>query len=270
MIYDIIIIGAGPSGITTAIYAKNARMNVLIVELSSIGGKLNEIAEITNYPGYKKITGEELAKKMSEQLEDVDIVYDKIVNIIKGVDGTKIAVGTLAQYSAKNIVIATGTTPKKLDVNIDEKYLSTCELCDGSLCLNQHVVVVGGGNSAFACALYLEKIAKRVTVVIRSNKARAFEYLILKAEQSNKIKLLYNSRITRVAGSRIYLNNGIFCEPFKIFIKIGEIPVEINTQLNEKDGVFKVGSCSCLVPNQIITAESDAVSKFVKEILVTN
>lgn len=270
MEYDIIIIGAGPAGITSAIYAKNAGLKTLIVEKSEIGGKLNEIEEITNYPGFKKISGEELAKKMSEQLENVDIVYDKIINIIKSSNDKKIAVGTLANYTGKNIIIASGTTPKKLDVDIDAKYLSTCELCDGSLCLNQHVVVVGGGNSALACAIYLEKIAKRVTVLIRSNKARAFESLILKAEQSNKIKLLYNSQIERVSGSRIYLNNGIFFEPFKIFIKIGEIPADINTQLSEKDGVFKVGACSGLVPNQIITASSNAVSKFAKGILVTN
>ena len=264
MIFDIIIIGAGPAGITTAIYAKNAGFKTLIVEVNTIGGKLNSINEIVNYPGYTKITGEQLAENMAKQIESITIVYDKILNITKTNDGTKIAIGAAAQYQGKTIVIATGTKPKVLDLPIPRENISTCELCDGILCTNQNVAVVGGGNSAFTCALYLEKIAKLVTMIIRGSEPKAFMSLVEKAEQSKKINILYNTYISKVSKSRIYLNNGIVCEPFKIFLKIGEIPNTIKTSLSEQDGVYIVGACSGLIPNQIVTAEGDAIKKFVE------
>lgn len=269
MIYDVIIIGAGPAGMAAALYAKSAGLSTLIIEQWLTGGRLNEIDKIYNYPGFESISGSELAEKMAKQIEGIKIVYDKALKIVKGSDGSKTIICLSSQQSAKNVIVAIGTKPKKIDIHIDEKYLSYCEICDGSLCLRQNLVVIGGGNSAFTCALYLSRVAKNIHLLIRKDKPRADKSIVELVENCRNIKIMYNTELDHVSGNRAYLNNGITIKVFKIFVKIGEDINKIDTDLTEKDGVFLAGSCSGLYPNQIITAESDAVSKFIKNVLIT-
>lgn len=270
MIYDVIIIGAGPAGISAAIYAKNAGLNTLIIEQNIIGGKLNEIDGIYNYPGFNFIKGNDLANKMADQIRDIEIVYDKAIKIVKASDDTKLITGTFSEYMGKNVLVAIGTKPKELKIPIDNDRLSYCELCEGFLCSNQNVVIIGGGNSAFSCALYLSKIAKHIHMAIRKDKPKAEKALVNLVESNRKIEIMYNTEIERSSGKRIFFTNGVSILPFKIFVKIGEEANKIETTLGENDGVYNVGSCSGLTPNQIITAESDAATTLIKKILITN
>lgn len=270
MLFDLIIVGAGPAGVTASIYAKNAGLNFLLIESELIGGKLNEIDEICNYTGFDRVKGSELANKLTQHINGVNLIFDKIIKISRDNNGNKIAIGALSQYMAKNVLIAIGTRPKELGLHIDKKYLSYCELCDGALCVYQNVVVVGGGNSAFSCALYLSNICKHIHIAVRKERPIADFYLVNKVSKKHNVKIMYNTEIERVSGERVYFTNGVIVSAFKIFVKIGEQPNKIETNLGEQDGVFTTGSCSGIYPNQIITAESDAITTFVTKILIRN
>ena len=193
--YDIIIVGAGPAGITAAIYAARSNLNVLVIEGESLGGKLTKIHEIENYPGFSTIGGNELAEDMLEHLKafGVEIKLGLVKKIIDG-QIKKIILEDDEELECKAIIIATGTKEKLLDVPNSKEYtgkgISYCAVCDGFFYRKKDVVVVGGGNSAFQEALFLSSIANKVYIITRRDVFRADASVVEKVKNNEKIEII--------------------------------------------------------------------------------
>ena len=170
MIYDLLIIGAGPAGITAAIYAKRANLKIAMFEKGTPGGQLVNTNEIENYTGAKKVAGFELATMMIDHAYDLDIevIYDEVTKI-EVTDHLKKVITPNQTYETKAVIIATGTVPRRLGVENEDELaangISWCAICDGPLYKDRKVVVIGGGNSAVEEASYLSTLATHVTVV---------------------------------------------------------------------------------------------------------
>lgn len=267
MIYDVIIIGGGPAGVTAAIYAKRAGKSVLVIEKELIGGKLHYINSIENYPGYPKISGMYLSNIMLKQLKllDVDIVYNTVTNInvsekIKGV------YANFTKYECKSLIICIGLTDKK-HKNVFGENVSHCELCDGYLSQGKSVAVIGGGNSAFEAALYLSNICDTVSIIIRLE-PRAENILVEQAESKKNIKIYRYTEAKKYENSKLFLSNGKEIECKYVFVKIGgELGVSWGKELQKEkgffnkrtgvEGVFVAGDCVNKEIKQIVTAISD-------------
>lgn len=197
--YDVIVIGSGIAGMTSAMYLKRSGINVLIIEENMPGGQLNKIRNIENYPGYKKIDGSTLGAEIYNQVRDLDIIYlfDKVVGVNLN-DNEKEVFTRNNKLRCKYLVIATGKKSKKL-FDIDEKYIgkgiSYCATCDGNLYKNKNVVVVGNNNESLEDAIYLSKICKNVTVVSNEPVLKGKKELIDQICNINNIKCMYNLNI---------------------------------------------------------------------------
>jgi len=197
--YDLIIIGMGISGISAAIYAKRANLKVLMLEASAPGGTLNKIAKVENYPGISMISGPDFAYNLFEKVRELNIEYklETVTDIIT--DNIKTVKTKNNVYQAKNILIASGRSPKFLGLKNEKELLgkgiSTCALCDGALYKNKDVAVVGGGSSALSESLYLSKIVNKVYLIHRRNEFRGEETLIEEVKKVNNIELILNNEI---------------------------------------------------------------------------
>lgn len=198
--YDVIVVGSGPAGITSAIYLKRANINVCIMEKSAPGGQLNKSSTIENYPGFEKITGPELAYNFYEQILKLDIPFIN-EEVIKIEDKTsyKIVETNKKTYICKGIILALGRKPRSFDNKnvslLEGKGVSYCSLCDGPLFKNQDVSIIGGGNSALEEALYLADICKSVTIINRRDVLRGDKMLVDKVLKKDNINILYNSEV---------------------------------------------------------------------------
>ncbi|MGE4321258.1 MAG: NAD(P)/FAD-dependent oxidoreductase [Acholeplasmataceae bacterium] len=170
MLYDVLIIGTGPAGITAGIYAKRANLKVAMFEKDTPGGQLSKYNEIENYTGAKKVAGYELATMMIDHAYDlgVEVIYDEVTKV--ELDGNvKKVVTPNSTYETKAVIIATGNVPRRLGVENEDflamNGISWCAICDGPLYKDRKVVVIGGGNSAVEEASYLATLATHVTVV---------------------------------------------------------------------------------------------------------
>ena len=201
--YDCVVIGAGVAGMTAAIYLKRSNLNVLLLEREMPGGQLNKTTEIENYPGFTKINGTDLALSIYNQIKENDITY-KYGNVVEIVDNgdIKIVKTNRDTFEAKNIILATGRTPRKLGLENEEKLISHgisyCAICDGMFFKDKKVAVVGGGNSALTGALYLSNICSKVYIINRRDELRADTILQEKIKQKNNIKVLFNSKVTKL------------------------------------------------------------------------
>lgn len=170
MIYDLLIIGSGPAGMTAAIYAKRANLNVMMFEKGAPGGQIVDTAEVENYPGFTKVKGYELATSMFEHVLalGVHVTFEEVLSI-KDLGKTKEVVTSNGTFQTKTILITTGVVPRKLGVEGEDKFayqgISWCAICDGPLYKDKKVAVIGGGNSAVEEALFLSNIASHVTVI---------------------------------------------------------------------------------------------------------
>lgn len=199
MIYDVIIIGLGASGVAASIYAKRSGLNVAVINYSTPGGIINESSVIENYPGFKKVSGSDLAFKFFEHFNslDVPLFNEEVIDIIDG-KNKKIITKT-NEYFAKKVIICSGRKPRKLGIKNEDKYfgkgISNCAVCDGNLYKDKITLVVGGGNSALESILYLSDICKKVYLLVRSNRMIADESLIEKAKNKDNIEIILESRI---------------------------------------------------------------------------
>lgn len=197
--YDLIIIGMGISGISAAIYAKRAGLNILMLESSTPGGTINIIPNIENYPGFTNISGSDLAFNLFDTVNKLEIEYkleavtDVILEDIKTIK-TKDNV-----YQCKNLLIASGRKPRMLGLKDEEKYLgkgiSTCALCDGALFKGQDVAVIGGGSSAVSEAIYLSNIVNKVYLIHRKEEFRAENTLINELKTKSNIEIILNEEV---------------------------------------------------------------------------
>jgi thioredoxin reductase (NADPH) len=195
MIYDLVIVGMGPAGIGAAIYAKRAGLNILCLDQAMIGGYLNFIDRIDNYPGMYGVTGPDFAYKLFEHINSLNIQFKnkKVISILDG--EIKKVITADEEFLCKNIIIATGRKSKKIGLDYEDelvgKGISYCALCDGAFFKNKVVAVVGGGNSALQEALHLSNITEKVYLIHRREKFNALNELIEKVtDKSNIVKVM--------------------------------------------------------------------------------
>lgn len=208
MEYDVVIIGGGPAGLATALYTSRNGMKTAIVESGLLGGQLNNTEDIENYLGFKKISGMELAMQMAESAQQfgVDIIPERAVKRLGASQHglNQMSLGSGAIIKSKFTVIATGTSPRMIGLEGEKdmwgRGVVTCTTCDGPFYQGKDVVVVGGGDSAFESALYLSSIAKKVTLLHRSNTYRAKPYLQELVAKADNIDMQPRTQVTGLIG----------------------------------------------------------------------
>lgn len=203
--YDVIIIGAGPGGLTAALYASRANLSVLILDRGPYGGQMNNTDAIDNYPGFSEIKGPELGEKMYQSVMkfEPDFEYGDVQNVT--VEGDKKLVKTdTAEYVAPVVIIATGSDHKHLNVPGEEEYsgrgVSYCAVCDAAFFKDEDVAVIGGGDSAVEEGLYLSQLAKSVTIVHRRDQLRAQPTLQKRAFAKDNVKFVWNAQTESIDG----------------------------------------------------------------------
>ncbi|WP_283678095.1 thioredoxin-disulfide reductase [Lentilactobacillus sp. Marseille-Q4993] len=203
--YDVVVIGAGPGGMTAALYASRANLSVAMIDRGIYGGQMNNTAEIENYPGFKSVMGPDLAQQMYDGSINfgAEYVYGSVESI-EDKGEVKLIKTDSDEIEAKAVVIATGSEYKKLGVPGEKEYggkgVSYCAVCDGAFFRNKDVVVVGGGDSAIEESLYLSKIVNSVTVIHRRDQLRAQKVIQDRAFADEKINFIWNSNVVEVLG----------------------------------------------------------------------
>lgn len=232
---DLIIIGAGPAGLSAAVYAARYKLNFQIIGKQP-GGVMGEAYDVQNYPGVPETTGSELVSKMTEQLEGlgVKLITEDVVSAVKEDGGFKITTNA-NEYQAKNILLALGAKRNKLGVPGEEelcgKGVSYCATCDGFFFKDKTIAVVGGGDSAAGAAVYLSNLAKKVYLLVRRDELRADPSWQERIAENEKIEVLYKTQVSEIVGTekveKLKLNTNKELEVDGIFIEIGETPQSI-------------------------------------------
>ena len=280
--YDLIIIGLGPAGISAAIYAKRSGLKVLCLEKSMPGGIVNYIDRIDNYPGLFGIRGTDFSYKLYEHLNSLNIEYklDGVIEIRKKNDYFLIN-GEKETYKAKRIIVASGRKAKKLGIKNEDKFLgrgiSYCAVCDGAFFKNQTIAVVGSGRSAVQETMYLANFAYKIYMIVRKYTLKVEQELIDKLKLYKNIEIIYNMRVTKINGQEkvdsvtlndedelkvsglfIYIGyepNITYLQNFDIFDNDGYIEVNEDYETKEK-GLYAVGDSIKRKYYQIIMAMS--------------
>lgn len=237
MIYDVIIIGAGPAGLAAGLYASRARLNTLIIEKEGEGGQIKTTDEVANYPGsIENASGPSLIARMVEQVNEFGA--KRTIDEIKSVElegKIKVLKGAKEEYQAKTVIIATGATPRPIgcpgEKELTGRGVSYCATCDAAFFEDLEVFVVGGGDSAVEEAMYLTKFARKVTIVHRRDELRAAKSIQEKAFKNEKMNFMWDSVITEVKG------DGILESMIVKNVKTGE---EKEIFADEDDGTFGV------------------------------
>ena len=293
--YDIIIIGAGPSGMSAALYALRANKKVLLLEKECFGGQIINASNIENYPALSNVSGYDFATNLYNQIKSLGVIL-KYEEVLKVTDKKEV-ITRKDTYKGKNIIIATGLKKRKLNLENEDKLLgsgiSYCATCDGNFYKNKNVAVVGGGNTALEDALYLSNIASKVYLIHRRDNFRGEKKLISEVKEKNNIELILNSNITKIIGedklNSIEItdnrNNISRLEIDGLFIAIGNIPdnnrfkniidldengyIIANTNLKTKtDNIYVAGDTRVKTLRQLVTATSDgaiAATEIIKE-----
>lgn len=284
-IFDVIIIGAGPAGITSAVYAARKRMKTLVIS-KDIGGQAALSGDIENYTGYQFISGPELAAKFEEHLKKYDIILkenETVAELEKQENSVSVKTDK-GQYDGKTIIIASGKRSRELGVPGEKEFknkgLTYCATCDGPLFSGKDVAVIGGGNSALDAALQLINIAKKVYVINITPELTGDLVMQEKVKENNKVTIFGNSGVTAVLGDKFV--NAIKIDKEKeeqvlsvqgIFVEIGLIPnsefakdieknktgeIKVNSY-NETNiaGVFAAGDVTDVPEKQIIIAAGE-------------
>ncbi|MFH1201597.1 MAG: FAD-dependent oxidoreductase [Candidatus Omnitrophota bacterium] len=283
--YDLIIIGAGPAGITASVYAARKRLNTLVIT-GDIGGQAAWSGDIENYTGYQFITGPELAAKFEEHLRkyNLELRENEIVAEIKKVNNIVSVKTNKGAYTAKTAIIASGKHSRELNVpgerEFKNKGLSYCATCDGPLFSQKDVAVIGGGNSALDAVLQLIRIARHVYIINSASGLNGDAIMQEKVKESNKVTVLNNSQVIAVLGQKLASGikikregkvetipvEGIFVEiglvPNSEFAEgidknqYGEIKIDRYNQTNIA-GIFAAGDVTDMPEKQIIIAAGE-------------
>jgi thioredoxin reductase (NADPH) len=287
--YDLIIIGAGPAGLSAAIYASRGGLKVALLEKEAPGGKVIKTAEIENWPGVKSIQGPDLAYEMFDHAQKfgAEYLYGNVVDIIDEGQIKKVVCEDKTTYEAYAVIIATGTKERKLGIKGEDKLygrgLSYCAVCDGALYKNQPMAVIGGGNSALEEALYLTRFTTKLYLIHRRDQFRAEEIVVkhVKVNPAIKFKLKYvpveilgDDKVTGIIIKNVETNETETLEVSAVFPFIGLDPeshfasnLNITNErgyilANEKmettvKGIFVAGDVLEKELRQIVTASSD-------------
>ena len=203
--YDTIIIGAGPAGMTAALYAARSNLKVALIEGGLPGGQMNNTSDIENYPGYANISGPELSEKMFEPLENLGVehLYGFVENIENHGDVKKVITDN-EEFETRTVIVATGSKHRLLGVpgeeELNSRGVSYCAVCDGAFFRDQDLLVVGGGDSAVEEAIFLTQFAKSVTIVHRRDELRAQKVLQDRAFANEKINFIWDSVVKEIKG----------------------------------------------------------------------
>ena len=285
-VYDVIIVGAGPAGITAGIYAQRARLDTVLLERLGVGGQIVLSDDVENYPGFQSISGYDLMQKFEEQAKGFDLaIKDEEVTEIRDEGSYKLVRTNDHEYKTKSVIIASGAKPKRLGVPGEEEFIgkgvSFCATCDGFFFRGRDVVVVGGGNSAITEAIYLAKIVNKVYVVHRRAELRAAKILQERALANPKIEFVWNSVVEEILGDstveRVSLRNVVTGEHSQlvvggVFMYAGLAPNTEFADVKKDDagfimtdetlatstaGVFAAGDCRNTMLRQVATAVGD-------------
>ncbi|MFS9448642.1 thioredoxin-disulfide reductase [Streptococcus cristatus] len=213
--YDTMIIGAGPAGMTAALYAARSNLKVALLERGIYGGQMNNTAEIENYPGYARISGPELAEKMFEPLENLGVehLFGQVEKIEDYGDYKKIITEDEV-FETKTVILASGANHRHLGVPGEEEYnsrgVSYCAVCDGAFFRDEDLLVVGGGDSAVEEAIFLTRFAKSVTIVHRRDQLRAQKLLQERAFANEKISFIWDSVVKEIKGDDRRVTSVVF------------------------------------------------------------
>lgn len=294
-LYDVVIIGSGPAGLSAALYAGRARLKTLVIEKERTGGQIVTTDEVANYPGsIRNATGPSLIARMVEQVEEfgAERISDTITEV--ELDGKiKVLKGEKGEYRAKTVIVATGAKPRQLNCPGEKEFtgkgVSYCATCDADFFTDFDVYVIGGGDSAVEEAIYLTKFARKVTIIHRRDQLRAAKSIQEKAFKNEKIDFIWNSEVKEIKGDGIVesmvIRNRVTGEEteihaneedgtFGIFVFIGYMPQtdlfkgildmdERGYLLTDEDmrtnieGVFAAGDCRKKSLRQVVTACAD-------------
>lgn len=303
-VYDVTIIGAGPAGLTAAIYARRANLSTAVIEYAVPGGKLYSTYEIDNYPGFQKISGASLGDELVEHAKkfNADFVNAKVASVNKFSNLFEVKFDNGQIIVSKTVIVASGTKEKKLELEHSDEFvgngISYCAVCDGFFYKNKDVVVIGGGNSALEEALYLTSIVNKVYIVIRRDVFRADASVVEEINNNPKIQV-----VTKSLPDSLIIDNGAIkginvknvddqtitpIECSGIFPYIGSLPetefvpnevlndnkyIIVNEKMETSiPGLYAAGDVIVKSLRQVITACNDGAiaatnaSKFIKEI----
>lgn len=301
-IYDVAIVGAGPAGLTAAIYSERAGADTVVIEGSSIGGQISAASGVENYPGYKNISGMDLSMNFYEQAEALGVVFEfETVNSADLNGDVKVLHTSGGDIMSRAVIIATGARCRKLGVEREEELtgagVSYCAVCDGAFFRGRDVAVVGGGNSAFDDALYLSNYCSKVYLIHRRDAFRCEKAKLDMAKTEKKIEFVLNSKVISLEGEkklesvltltkdeterRLFVS-GLFVavgrEPQNGFAEENGVKLEGGYIASGEDcrttveGVFAAGDCRNKSVRQLTTACADgsvaalAACEYIKQI----
>ena len=287
--YDVIVVGAGPAGMTAALYASRANLSVLMLDRGIYGGNLNNTAAIENYPGFKTVQGPELAQYMYQGATQfgAQYAYGTVEKVELAGDLKQLTTDMGDVFTAKVLVIATGTQQRHMGVPGEEEYggrgVSYCAVCDGAFYKNKRVAVLGGGNTALGDAAFLADICESVTVIHRREEFRADKSAVLRLKEKSNVNYELNSVLTGIKGegavSSVTVKNILTGAEKEIpvsglFVAIGQLPqneaykdiVELDGHgyivagedcRTSHEGIFAAGDCRTKQLRQLVTAAAD-------------
>lgn len=231
--YDIIIVGAGPAGLTAALYALRANKNILVLEAKSYGGQIVNASLVENYPGIENISGFDYATTLYNQVKKLGgvIKYEKVLNI----DSDKTVTTNKDKYQARSVIIATGAENRKLNVKGEQELIgrgvSYCATCDGNFYKEKTTAVVGGGNTAIEDAIYLSNIATKVYLIHRREEFRAEQKYVEELKSKENVEFILNAKVKEIKGQdkveSIIISKNSGEEELQIdglFIAVGQTP----------------------------------------------
>ncbi|MBG9790190.1 MULTISPECIES: thioredoxin-disulfide reductase [Brevibacillus] len=287
-IYDVIIAGAGPAGMTAAVYTSRANMSTLMLERGIPGGQMANTEDIENFPGFTSILGPDLSNKMFEHAQKFGAEYQYgDIKEIRDDNPYKIVVVGDKEYKAKSIIVATGAEHRLLGAPGEKEYsgrgVSYCAVCDGAFFRNKELVVVGGGDSAVEEAIFLTRFATKVTIIHRRDEFRAQKIIQKRAFENEKIHVIWDTVVKEIRGDNVvtgvllenvktgeqteYPTNGVFIyvgmDPLTEAVKNlgitnegGYIPTDELMRTNV-EGVFAAGDVREKLLRQVVTATGD-------------
>ncbi|MBE5938870.1 MAG: FAD-dependent oxidoreductase [Lachnospiraceae bacterium] len=288
--YDIVVVGAGPAGLTAALYARRSEKTVMVIEKSTFGGQITHSPRVENYPGFIQMSGAELGDKLVEQVlaQGAEIEFDAVTKI-EGEAGNFTVICESRSYQCKAVIIATGSKHRMLGLEDEEKYtgegISYCAVCDGAFYRNKEVAIIGGGNTALQETVMLSDICKKVTVIQNLDFFTGEERLVKDIEKRENVEIMLSHVVDSIIADDgfkgIVVKNAVTGETKElyldgIFVAIGQEPenkpFENLVSLNDYGyinagedcipngagkGIYVAGDCRSKAVRQVATAVAD-------------
>lgn len=290
MMYDVIIIGAGPAGLTAALYARRAEKSVLVIEKETFGGQITFSPKIENYPTQMEISGSAFADRLLEQVQaqNAAVELDTVTGIEQHAEGFTVK-GEFGSYEGKTVILATGAKHRMLGLADEERLVGAgvcyCAVCDGAFYRGQKVAVIGGGNTALQDAILLSELCEQVTIVQNLPVLTGEQVLQARIRNIANIEVITDAKVTKLCGEdalngiQIQLGTGMqqLLDVTGVFVAIGQQPdnrafaaytaldesgyIQADERcLTDTPGVFVAGDCRTKAVRQIVTATADGAT----------